>query len=164
MGASVGTGDGGVNVELNVVPFIDLMSCLTAFLLVTAVWSQYAQINIKPKGLGRDATQEQDEEPPTNISVLLTKNEIWVGLTTGDRRQIRNEGDSYDWAALEETLQEYREMPVFAGPPMRSDIEIAAEDEVTYQSVISAMDYSIGAQFRDIGYVDPTSLSVRFKE
>ena len=54
MGASVGAGDGdSVNVELNVVPFIDLMSCLTAFLLVTAVWSQYAQINIKPKGLGR---------------------------------------------------------------------------------------------------------------
>lgn len=165
MGASVGTGDGdSVNVELNVVPFIDLMSCLTAFLLVTAVWSQYAQINIKPKGLGRDATKEQDEEPPVNISVLLTENEIWVGLTTGDRRQIRNEGDKYDWTSLEETLKEYREMPVFAGPPMRSDIEIAAEDTVTYQNVITAMDYSIGTQFRDIGYVDPTSLSVRFKE
>jgi len=165
MGASVGTDDGAsVNVELNVVPFIDLMSCLTAFLLVTAVWSTYAQINIKPKGLGRDAVKEQDEEPPVNISVLLTKNEIWVGLTTGDRRQIRNEGESYDWTSLEEALKEYREMPVFAGPPMRSDIEIAAEDEVTYQNVITAMDYSIGSSFRDIGYVDPTSLSVRFKE
>ena len=82
MGAAVGAGDGdSVNVELNVVPFIDLMSCLTAFLLVTAVWSQYAQINIKPKGLGRDATKEQDEEPPVNISVLLTENEIWVGFS-----------------------------------------------------------------------------------
>lgn len=165
MGAAVGADDGeSVNVELNVVPFIDLMSCLTAFLLVTAVWSQYAQINIKPKGLGRDATKEQDEDPPVNISVLLTTNEIWVGLTTGDRRQIRNEGDKYDWDSLEETLQEYREMPVFAGPPMRADIEIGAEDEVTYQTVINAMDYSIGTQFRDIGYVDPSSLSVRFKE
>jgi biopolymer transport protein ExbD len=164
MGAAVGADDGGVNVELNVVPFIDLMSCLTAFLLVTAVWSQYAQINIKPKGLGRDAVQAQDEEPPVNISVLLTENEIWVGLTTGDRRQIRNEGGAYDWSALDEALEEYRDMPVFLGPPMRSDIEIAAEDAVTYQNVINAMDYAIGQQFRDIGYVDPTSLSVRFKE
>ena len=162
MGASVGTGDGdSVDVELNVVPFIDLMSCLTAFLLVTAVWSQYAQINIKPKGLGRDASKEQDEEPPVNISVLLTKNEIWVGLTTGDRRQIRSDGDGYDWGELDAALKEYREMPVFAE---RSDIEIAAEDEVTYQNVINAMDYSIGVNFRDIGYVDPQSLSVRFKE
>lgn len=164
MGASAAQEEGSVDVALNVVPFIDLMSCLTAFLLVTAVWSQYAQINIKPKGLGRDAVKEQEEEPPVNISVLLTENEIWVGLTTGDRRQIRNEGGGYDWSALEETLEEYRDMPVFLGPPMRTDIEIAAEDAVTYQNVINAMDYSIGTQFRDIGYVDPTSLSVRFKE
>lgn len=162
MGASVGTGDGdSVNVELNVVPFIDLMSCLTAFLLVTAVWSQYAQINIKPKGLGRDGTKEQDVDPPVNISVLLTKGEIWVGLTTGDMTRITNPGDGYDWTAFEGKLEEYREMPIFAD---RSDIEIAAEDEVTYQNVIWAMNSSIGSQFRDIGYVDPTSLSVRFKE
>lgn len=162
MGATVGAGDGdSVNVELNVVPFIDLMSCLTAFLLVTAVWSQYAQINIKPKGLGRDARKEIDPEPPINISVLLTKSEIWVGLTSGDRQQISNEGDSYDWKSLDKVLKEYKEMPTFA---TRADIEIAAEDEVTYQSVITAMDWSIASEFRDIGYVDPTSLSVKFKE
>ena len=58
MGAAVGTEEGkgrAVNVDVNVVPFIDLMSCLTAFLLVTAVWTNLAQINIKPKGIGRDA-------------------------------------------------------------------------------------------------------------
>lgn len=163
MGATVGADSGGksVDVELNVVPFIDLMSCLTAFLLVTAVWSNHAQINIKPKGLGRDATKALDEEPPVNASILLTQNEIWVGLTLGDRRQIRSEGDSYDWQGLEEVLAEYREMPVFEG---RSDIEVAAEDDVSYQDVINTMDYAIATDFRDIGFVDPQSLSVRFKE
>lgn len=163
MGASVGTdGDGkSVDVELNVVPFIDLMSCLTAFLLVTAVWSNYAQINIKPKGLGRDASKPLEEEIPVNASILLTKSEIWVGLTLGNRRQIRSDGDTYDWAGLEETLDEYREMPVFDG---RSDIEIAAEDDVQYQTIINAMDYAIASEFRDIGFIDPQSLSVRFKE
>ena len=35
MGASVGTGEGkSSNIELNIVPFIDLMSCLVAFLLL----------------------------------------------------------------------------------------------------------------------------------
>lgn len=163
MGASVGTDEGGksVNVELNVVPFIDLMSCLTAFLLVTAVWSNYAQINIKPKGLGRDSEKALEEEIPVNASVLLTQNEIWIGLTTGDRRQIRNEGERYDWLALEQTLTEYREMPVFTG---RKDIEIAAEDDVTYQDVINAMDYAVATGFNDIGFIDPQSLSVRFRE
>jgi biopolymer transport protein ExbD len=162
MGATVGTdNEGSVDVEVNVVPFIDLMSCLTAFLLVTAVWSQHAQINIKPKGLGRDATQPLDEQIDVNASVLLTKNEIWVGLTLGDRRQIRNDGERYDWQGLEETLKEFKEMPVFAN---RQDIEIAAEDDVDYQTVISAMDTAIATQFLDIGFVDPQSLSVRFKE
>ncbi len=162
MGASVGTDtEGSVDVEVNVVPFIDLMSCLTAFLLVTAVWSQYGQINIKPKGLGRDATEPLDEEIDVNASILLTKNEIWVGLTLGDRRQIRSDGDHYDWPGLESTLKEFKEMPVFAN---RQDIEIAAEDDVAYQTIISAMDAAIANEFRDIGFVDPQSLSVRFKE
>lgn len=161
MGASVGAGDGDkLNVELNVVPFIDLMSCLTAFLLVTAVWTQYSQINIKPKGLSRDATKKQDDEPPVNASVLVTKNEIWVGLTTGERTQIRKEGD-HDWSALKEKLAEIKELAVFEN---RADIEIAAEDEIAYQTIIWAMDTAVSANFRDIGYVDPSSLSVRFKE
>ena len=61
MGAAVGTGEEGgrksVNVELNIVPFIDVMSCLTASLLITAVWVNIAQINIQPKA--RTATSRR---------------------------------------------------------------------------------------------------------
>ena len=65
MGAAVGTGDGkkSVNVDLNIVPFIDLMSCLTAFLLVTAVWVNIAQINSRR---ARTAT------PPTSNRTTST--------------------------------------------------------------------------------------------
>jgi len=162
MGATVGaeSGERSVDVELNVVPFIDLMSCLTAFLLVTAVWSQYAQINIKPKGLGRDATVPIDEIK-VNASILLTKSEVWVGLTTGERHQINSAGESYDWQGLEEILTQYKELPDLQS---RTDIELAAEDDVPYQTIIDAMDTAIATKFRDIGFVDPQSLSVRFKE
>jgi biopolymer transport protein ExbD len=163
MGASVGTGDGkrSVDVELNVVPFIDLMSCLATFLLATAVWSNYAQISIKPKGLGRDATKELDPDNKVYASILVTENEVWVGQTLGDRRQIAKEGGDYDWQALDEVLKEYREMTVLKD---RADIEVAAEDRVPYQAIIHTMDYAIGNQFRDVGFVDPQSLSVKFKE
>ena len=74
MGVSLGSGDKkSVDIEINVVPFIDLMSCLTAFLLVTAVWTQFAQINIKPKGLGREATK-LDDQNKIYASILVTKN------------------------------------------------------------------------------------------
>jgi len=163
MGASVGTDTGdSVNVELNVVPFIDLMSCLTAFLLVTAVWSSYAQIPVAPKGESIDGVLH--EAPPTALSVLLTEHDIWVGLSTGSRHQIHSSGGGYDWDALATLLGDYSEMPDVQNRPNPRAIEIAGENTVVYQDLITAMDYSIGASFDDIGYVDPKSLTVRFKE
>ena len=163
MGASVGTDSGkkSVDVELNVVPFIDLMSCLTAFLLATAVWSAYSQINIKPKGIGRKTNTDLKPDDKIFASILVTENEIWVGLTVGDRRQIRKEGDAHDWAGVGTMLEDFKKLPTFA---KRADIEIAADDEVTYQTIITAMDWAISSGFDDIGLVDPASLSVRFTE
>jgi len=165
MGAQIDTGGGSgknLNVELNVVPFIDLLSCLTAFLMVTAVWSNLAQINIKPKGIGRDTEKVIEEEPPPKASVLVTQNAIWVGLTIGDRRQIANTGEGqYDFAGLEEVLREYKEMAIFTD---REEIELAAEDAVVYDDIIGAMDTSIASGFKDVGFVDPNSLSVRFTQ
>jgi biopolymer transport protein ExbD len=163
MGASVGSDkSGSVDVELNVVPFIDLMSCLTAFLLVTAVWSTYAQIKIEPKGINREG--EISEIPPVNVSVLLTGSEIWVGMTLAAPVQIPNESGQYNWQGLQEILEEYAAMPEIQARPVPGEIEIAAEDDVVYQNVITSMDYAIDATFADIGYVEPASLTVRFRE
>ena len=163
MGASVGSDESGsVNVELNVVPFIDLMSCLTAFLLVTAVWSTYAQIEIKPKGVSR--VGGVDEAEPIAISVLLTDGAIWIGMTLASPIQIPNEAGSYNWEGLSEVLEEYADMPEIQSRDRPDEIEIAAEDDVVYQHVITAMDYSIDARFANIGYVEPSSLTVRFRE
>jgi len=160
MGVSLGSGDKkSVDVEIQVVPFIDLMSCLTAFLLVTAVWTQFAQINIKPKGLGREAKELIDQNR-IYASILVTKNELWVGLTSGDIRRINKDGDQQDWQGLREVLDDYKKTSMAD----RADIEVGAEDDVLYQDIISTMDTAIGAQFRDVGFVDPQSLSVRFKE
>ena len=163
MSVSVDSGDGkSVDVQLNIVPYIDMMSCLTAFLLITAVWSNVAQLEITPKGVGRDAEQALLEEPPINISLLLAQDSVWVGLTTGDRRQIAKMGDDYDFAQLQEVLTEYKDASgIFKD---RSDIEIAAEDGVLYQSIIDAIDSSVSSGFKDVGFVDPSSLSVRFKQ
>ena len=64
-------GKGGkkaLNAELNLVPYIDLLTCMVAFLLITAVWSQLAQLNTSQKGPGGD----QDETPPTaKIAVVV---------------------------------------------------------------------------------------------
>jgi biopolymer transport protein ExbD len=161
MGAAIDTGDDkkSVDVHLNIVPFIDLMSCLTAFLLVTAVWTNLAQISIKPKGVARsepDKPLEIDEK--IQASILIQDNTIWVGLSRiNEFRQVKKEGEEYDWAALREVLVEHKENHF----QDREGIEIAAEDAITYQTIISVMDTAIDSGFKDVGLADPASLSAR---
>ena len=163
MGAAIGAGDKkGVNVELNIVPFIDLMSCLTAFLLVTAVWVNIAQINIQPKGKTRDTSNTIiDDEHPT-LSVLVQADKIWVGVSrVNEFQEIPKKGDSQDWEKFFTTLKEHKATR-FAD---RTDIEVAGESTtqapVNYKDIITAMDYAVKVGFVDVGLSDPNGLAAR---
>jgi biopolymer transport protein ExbD len=164
MAASLGTGDKkSVNVELNIVPFIDLMSCLTAFLLVTAVWVNIAQINIQPKGKSRDQAQVQQDDERVILSVLLQSDRIWVGLSrVNEFQEIAKKGDQQDWERFETTLKEHKSSTFFSD---RTDLEIAAESTtaapVKYQDIIHAMDIAVRAGFQDVGLSDPQGLAAR---
>ena len=165
MGAAIGAGGGGrdVNVELNIVPFIDLMSCLTAFLLVTAVWVNIAQINIQPKGKNRDTQQVQQDDEHVTLSVLVQSDRIWVGLSrVNEFQEIPKKADAHDWEKFETTLKEHKASAFFAD---RTDIEIAGESTtqapVPYQDVIRGMDVAIKVGFIDVGLTDPAGLAAR---
>jgi biopolymer transport protein ExbD len=47
-----GSGRRPLDAALNVVPFIDLLSCCIAFLLITAVWSSVARVDVSAGGAG----------------------------------------------------------------------------------------------------------------
>ncbi len=164
MGAAVGADEkGSVNVELNIIPFIDLMSCLTAFLLVTAVWVNIAQINIQPKGKTRDTSNVQKDDETVTLSVLVQADRIWVGLSrVNEFQEIPKKGDDQDWEKFETTLKEHKASAFFAD---RSDVEIAAESttqsSVLYKDVIHAMDLAVKVGFIDVGLSDPAGLAAR---
>jgi biopolymer transport protein ExbD len=168
MGASLGTGSGkSVNVDLNIVPFIDLMSCLTAFLLVTAVWVTIAQLDIQPKGRNRNPDQMVDETEKIVLSILIQKERIWVGQSRINEFVPidRNPGDGGEsaWAQLTSTLTEIKAGTFFAE---RSDLELAAEslndeNKVIYQDIVRAMDIAKGIGFTDVGLTDRDSLTAK---
>ena len=159
-GQESGGGRKPVDIDLNLIPFIDVMSVLVAFLLLTAVWTNLAQINIKPGGVGTDT--EVKTEPPVNLSVLIAEDGHWIGITTGQPRKIDKIGEEYNFEALAEALNYYKkESGIFTE---RDDVEVAAEYRVDYQSVITTMDTAVAREFKGIRYVDPASLSVRFKQ
>lgn len=166
MGAAVGTDEkGSVNVELNIIPFIDLLSCLTAFLLVTAVWVNIAQINIQPKGKTRDTSNVQKDDETVSLSVLVQADRIWVGLSrVNEFQEIPKKAEGQDWEKFETTLKEHKASAFFAD---RADIEIAAEStptnegKVEYKDVVHAMDVAVKVGFIDVGLSDPAGLAAR---
>jgi biopolymer transport protein ExbD len=164
MGAAVGADEkGSVNVELNIIPFIDLMSCLTAFLLVTAVWVNIAQINIQPKGKTRDTSNVQKDDETVTLSVLVQADRIWVGLSrVNEFQEIPKKGDEQDWEKFETTLKDHKASAFFND---RADLEIAAESTaqqpVKYQDIIHAMDVAVKVGFIDVGLSDPAGLAAR---
>jgi len=168
MGAAIGAGGNSkhdVNVELNIVPFIDLMSCLTAFLLVTAVWVQIAQLDLKPKGKSRDPSTIKEENEKVVLSVLIQHDNIWlVQSRIGEQQAIPRTGDpAVYWGTFQASLADLKKGAFFVD---RSDIELAAEsitDEsaVYYQDIITAMDIAKSVGFADIGLTDRDGLTAK---
>ena len=163
MGAAVGTEEGGKsrNIELNIIPFIDLMSCLTAFLLVTAVWVNISQLDVKAAGKARDHVDKETDDP--KLSVLIESDEIWVGVSrVDDYTRIPKTESGYDWAKLHEVLQAQKSSTFFTGT---TEIQVAAESTkaqpVSYQQIVLAMDTAVKAGFSDVKLSDPDALYAR---
>ncbi len=75
-GIDAGGGHGGkraTNHEIPLIPFIDFLLCLVAFLLVTAVWSQMARINADARVPGpprpEDEIQKREKEKQLHVEM-----------------------------------------------------------------------------------------------
>src|SRR5687767_9612613 len=67
-GIDVGGGHGGkrsTNHEIPLVPFIDFLLCLVAFLLVTAVWAQMSRVPVDAMQPGQPECCPPKEKPKT---------------------------------------------------------------------------------------------------
>lgn len=163
MGAAIGSDDKkSRNIDLNIIPFIDLMSCLTAFLLVTAVWVNISQLNTTAAGKARDGIEPEHKDPV--LSVLVEADEIWIGVSPLDEfeRIPKTEGGAYDWAKVETALAAHKASSYFVDTRM---IQVAAEstkaNPVPYQSLIAAMDVAVKVGFSDVKISDPEGLAAR---
>ena len=149
--ASFGTQQkGSVNVELNIIPFIDLMSCLTAFLLVTAVWVNMA--DVRNQQAGKQASDTPSKDHPT-IAILLDRDSIQVSQSpSGQGAEIA----AGDWDKLAATLKSFQETD-----PQRVEVAALSTDAhpISYQSLVIAMDTAIKAGYPDVGVTDPSSLA-----
>lgn len=146
MTVSVDSGGGGkktVNAELNLVPFIDFLSTLIAFLLVSAVWTQLARISVTQRNpSGGAPSNEQPIQQPLKITVAI--NDRGFILSTGpiEKTDIAKKGTEYNYADLQTRLKALKE-----ANPDKEDLIVAAQSGIPYEIVIRTIDYCVNAGF-----------------
>jgi len=151
MGVSVDSGDKSgkksVNADLNLVPYIDLLTCMVAFLLITAVWSQLARLNVHQKGQGQ-AGEDTPPEKVFKLNVVVTS-EGFNLVADQDQQPIPKRGDQYDYEKLGGELKKMKD-----SHPDKTDIQVMSEDTIKFETLVKTMDTAMTARFPDISLID----------
>jgi biopolymer transport protein ExbD len=129
--------------ELNITAFMNLMVVLTPFLLITAVFSRLAILE-----LNLPASQSQvvaDETPEFQLEITVRDSGIEVGdRNAGALNRLDKNGDDYRLDELSAYLARIKEQF-----PDKSDATLLLEPDVSYQLLVAVMDRVRVAETRD---------------
>jgi len=132
------------NVELNLVPVIDLMSVLITFLLISAVWTQVSMIKLgasfaSPRDEQKDVTPPPLEDLVLKLEIRANGYILYVGKETRTMPMVNG---LYDNASLLADLSKLKQMY-----PDKGGVKMAISDEIQYEFVVAAMDVGLKAGF-----------------
>lgn len=121
-------------VELNITAFMNLMVILVPFLLITAVFSRLAVLE-----LNLPSAQSEASEPPTpefQLEVTVREARIEVGdRNAGTLSRIDNTSEGYDLAELGSYLVRVKQQF-----PDKADATLLLEPDISYETVVAVMD------------------------
>ena len=120
--------------ELNITAFMNLMVILVPFLLITAVFSRLAILELNLPGSSNEPVDPQEQV--FQLEVIVREEKIEVG----DRNQgllgvYPNSDDGYDYDALGTKLSELKKRY-----PEKSDASILLEQDIPYDTLVQVMD------------------------
>jgi biopolymer transport protein ExbD len=120
--------------ELNITAFMNLMVILVPFLLITAVFSRLAIIELNLPGSSNEPVEQQDRV--FQLEIIVRSNKIEVG----DRNQgllgiYPNTEDGYDYSALSDKLSQLKKRY-----PSKTDASILLEQDIAYDTLVQVMD------------------------
>jgi len=121
--------------ELNITAFMNLMVILVPFLLITAVFSRLAVIELN---LPNAQSEVLNEPPELELQLEITVRED--SIEVGDRQggllsRIESSASSYDLPALSEFLQGVKRQF-----PDKADATVLLEPDIPYQVLVEVMD------------------------
>lgn len=142
-----GGGKRSLNADLNLVPFIDLLSVCICFLLMTAVWLQLGTVKVK-QAFGENAAVQQEEALELTVRMLAT-NHVSLELKKGSKSQgaVEVKGETKEAftenlftqvdAALAKVGKTDQQDPT---QPAISSATVVPHDKVSYGNMIAVMD------------------------
>ncbi len=134
-----------LDAELNLVPFIDLLSCCISFLLITAVWTQIAGLQVASSGGPPD---QQKQETTIDVKLLLTEKGYsltMAGAQIDIPKVNGKDGPAFDRKTLDEKLKTLK-----ASLPDQSAITVQPEDAVAYSDLVETVDTCMGEQLKNV--------------
>ena len=120
--------------ELNITAFMNLMVILVPFLLITAVFSRLAILELN---LPASSTEPANPQELTfQLEVIVRSDKIEVGdRNVGALGVYPNTRDGYDYESLSAKLTEIKERY-----PQKTDAAILLESEIAYDTLVQIMD------------------------
>ncbi len=118
--------------ELNITSFMNLMVILVPFLLITAVFSRMAILEINIPAEGGEANPKT---PELQLEVVVRKKVLELREKVSGLRERFPFGEKTDWKRFSDLLLELKRRA-----PSIENITLLVEPEVDYQSLITVMD------------------------
>jgi biopolymer transport protein TolR len=131
-----------LNIELNLIPFIDLLSVCISFLLLTAVWVSSGALSTK-QGLGTE--QEAKKENESSVWVELASKDI-VLVSTQNSKGKASKKQQVAIATLSDYVGQLKERD----PELKAALVLPNVNS-SYEDMIRAMNSLRKAEFKEIG-------------
>ena len=130
-----------VTAELDVTTFLNLMVVLIPFLLISAVFSRVAIIELS---VPTSAGGSESNTPDFSIEVIVRKTGLEIANGSYVEAAIPKKDDQYDMEMLTEML-----MRLKARYPEKEDATILMEPEIAYDYLIQIMDAVRAVEIRE---------------
>lgn len=150
MGVSIDTsgkgGRKGVDAELNLIPFIDLLSVCILFLLMTAVWVQISKMSAFSQPSGETTITHSEVSSITEGK----ESRDWDVLVRVDGVEIKEDGKSlgiFKVDLIKETLEKFKPNLAKIQNPK---VALRAADDVVYEDLIKVLDALFTAKLTNV--------------
>lgn len=158
-----GRGKKALDVEIQLVPFIDLLCSLISFLLMTAVWSQIARLELKQGNAAPPDPTQIVEPPKDSVDLRIEVHEKGFTIVENNKVElpvpclsepcskiiakaddkdgkVRNSVESfYDYEALTKMLKEKKDQY-----KDNNKVVVVVADGIPYNEMVKTMDTCLG--------------------